>query len=101
MAMNGSSTLGNIILPSEQGLSGLDSHHTRSPTAISESATLSGGTGSAFAGNSKGAGLEGLPEAEPLPINGTEPAKLIPNVTVPAEHNNRTLVLCFDGTGDQ
>ncbi|KAF9445122.1 hypothetical protein P691DRAFT_676292 [Macrolepiota fuliginosa MF-IS2] len=26
---------------------------------------------------------------------------LIPNITVPAEHDNRTLVICFDGTGDQ
>ncbi|KAF5348457.1 hypothetical protein D9756_009559 [Leucocoprinus leucothites] len=102
MATNGSN-LEKLVLPPEQGTNGLDSHHTRSPTALSlapsESATLSGGTGSAIAGSSKGAALEGLPEIGPLPPFGTI-ATGIPNVTVPAKHENRTLVLCFDGTGD-
>ncbi|KAF5355040.1 hypothetical protein D9756_005790 [Leucocoprinus leucothites] len=104
MTTNGN--LGKIFLPSEQGPAGQDTHHTRSPTAISsspsESTTLSPGTGSAFTGTSKGATLKGLPEAGPLPIlgDGVNTNK-IPNVTVPADHSNRTLVLCFDGTGDQ
>jgi hypothetical protein len=44
--------------------------------------------------------LEGLPEAEPLTIGGTEPTKHIHNVAVPAEHKNRTLVFCFGGARD-
>lgn len=96
-----------MILPVENGVNGAtDSRHTRSPTAISfaasESATLGGGTGSAFVNSGKGGHLEGLPETggqtQPVREGGR---RRIPNITVPEKHKNRTLVLCFDGTGDQ
>jgi len=64
---------------------GRNSHYTYSPTAISfapsESVTLS-------AYNNPNS------QEKRITIH-------VPNVTVPAEHKNRTLVLCFDGTGDQ
>ncbi|KAJ3566808.1 hypothetical protein NP233_g6769 [Leucocoprinus birnbaumii] len=104
MATNSNGLLGNIYIPSEKDLNGLDIHHTRSPTTLSsassESATLSPGTGSAFIRNSKREAIAEAPEVRPLPLDPGSASK-IPNVTVPAEHQNRTLVLCFDGTGDQ
>ncbi|EKM76650.1 hypothetical protein AGABI1DRAFT_115735 [Agaricus bisporus var. burnettii JB137-S8] len=96
----------NSILPVEAGPNEVpDTHHTRSPTSISfvpsETATLSGGAGSGFT-TGKGAPLEGLPEVGPLPPT-TQPSgeHRIPNIFVPEKRKNRTLVLCFDGTGDQ
>jgi len=69
----------------EKIMDGHNSHYTDSPTAISftpsESVTLS-------AYNNPNS------QEKRSAIN-------VPNITVPAEHKNRTLVLCFDGTGDQ
>jgi len=66
-------------------MDGHNSHYTYSPTTISfapsESVTLS---------------VYNNPSSQ-------EKSRAIdvPNITVPAEHKNRTLILCFDGTGDQ
>ncbi|XP_006462887.1 hypothetical protein AGABI2DRAFT_186715 [Agaricus bisporus var. bisporus H97] len=94
----------NTILPVEVSRDGApDTHHTRSPTTISsvpsETATLNGGAGSGFT-TGKGAPLDGLPEAGPL-SSITQPSgdHRIPDF-VPKKHDHRTLVLCFDGTGD-
>jgi len=69
----------------EKIMNGHNSHSTYSPTAISfapsESVTLS--TYSNPNSQEKRSAID------------------VPSITVPAEHKNRTLVLCFDGTGDQ
>jgi hypothetical protein len=99
--MADNATYNGMILPLDiEGLP--DTHHTTSPTTISfvpsEAPTLSGGGGSTFS-TGKGAHLDRLPESGPSPRAGD----LIhpPNITVPQTHTSRTLVLCFDGTGDQ
>jgi hypothetical protein len=78
---------------SESGVDGVPCEHARSRTSVSlapsETATLS--TGSKFARTNKATLLES---------SGSR----VPNVTVPelpTKHKGRTLVLCFDGTGDQ
>lgn len=84
---------------------GAPAEHTRSRTSISiapsETATLS--SGSNFARTSKTTLSEGPSEARPSSSFhvGSASGSRVPNVTVPEEHKNRTLVLCFDGTGDQ
>lgn len=89
----------------EPGVNGPPIEHGRSQTSISmtpsETATLA--ASSAFATISKTKPLDGLPDVRPLPPFGIgdTSGSPIPNVTVPPEHKNRTLVLCFDGTGDQ
>lgn len=98
-------TSNGMILP--MNIDGVpDNHHTRSPTTMSfaqsETATLGGSAGSNMT-TGKGAHLDGLPESGPLPSAAQSTGERVhpPNITVPQEHNNRTLVLCFDGTGDQ
>jgi len=71
---------------------GHNSHYTYSPTAISfapsDSVTLSAYNGP-------------IGENTNRTMQEKRSVTDIPNVTVPVEHKNRTLVLCFDGTGDQ
>lgn len=73
---------------SESGVGGTPVRHRTSVSiAPYETATLS--TGSKISSTNKAAPFEELSGGR------------VPNITVPAEHKSRTLVLCFDGTGDQ
>ncbi|KAF7293898.1 DUF2235 domain-containing protein [Mycena chlorophos] len=72
--------------------------HNRSATE----ATLLGGNGSTLSTNGAGNGVSGLPTTS-SPTSGSSqlpdgPAR---QGVIPPSHPFRTLVLCFDGTGDQ
>ncbi|RDB14791.1 hypothetical protein Hypma_016547 [Hypsizygus marmoreus] len=90
----------------------MSNNHTQEPTAFSLTDTI--------VGNGEGRGRpplvsifsgQTLTSSSPESITGYEPrqperrdATLDPRLTpatIPPEHANRTLVLCFDGTGDQ
>ena len=69
-----------------------DEGHLRSGSTFSDTATLSANSPQASAFIKPG-GVHGLKEGS---ISGG-PSPIV----VPPEHAARTLVLCFDGTGDQ
>ncbi|KAF9483555.1 hypothetical protein BDN70DRAFT_990260 [Pholiota conissans] len=75
--------------------------HAQEPTAVSLTATLSDSAyvyGDASS-RTLGAGIE-YNEKEPVATSRTTDAQNVPPV-IPPDHEARTLIVCFDGTGDQ